>query len=147
MLPTQLYFSNAVGSVLFVPGAFAYLHFSGEAMSSQELRALYVHAANLLTRHALPGILADHRAMPAAFEAADRYWLLNEWLPNAVPLLPPVVRYAVLPSPSPTRRLHTDEVLRSLTNYLIVNVFEDLESAANWLKTECEASRQAGIAA
>ena len=134
MLPTQLYFSNAVGSVLFVPESFAYLHFSGEPMSSPELRALYVHAANLLSRHALPGILADHRAMPTAFAATDREWLLTEWLPHTVPPPPPTIRYAVLPSPSPTRRLHTDEVLRDLEHYLIVGVFEDLDSAASWLK-------------
>ena len=136
MLPTQLYFSNAVGSVLFVPESFAYLHFSGEPMTGPELRALYVHAANLLTRHGLPGILADHRAMPAAFETPDREWLLTEWLPRAVPSPPPTIRYAVLPSPSPTRRLHTEEVLRDLEHYLIVRLFTGLEEAANWLKTE-----------
>ena len=140
MLPTQLYFSNAVGSVLFVPEAFAYLHFSGEPMSSPELRALYVHAANLLSRHALPGILADHRAMPAAFAPDDREWLLAEWLPHTVPPPPPTVRYAVLPSPSPTRRLHTDEVLRDLEQYLVVRVFENLDQAAEWLKAESGAS-------
>lgn len=140
MLPTQLYFSNAVGSVLFVPETFAYLHFSGEPMSSPELRALYVHAANLLSRHALPGILADHRAMPTAFAAADREWLLTEWLPHTVPPPPPCLRYAVLPSPSPVRRLHTDEVLHDLEQYLVVGVFGDLESAAQWLASEQPAS-------
>ena len=136
MLPTQLYFSNAVGSVLFVPEAFAYLHFSGEPMSSPELRALYVHAANLLTRHGLPGILADHRAMPTAFGAADREWLLTEWLPHTVPPPPPTIRYAVLPNSSPLRRLHTDEVLHDLEQYLVVRVFAELEEAATWLKQE-----------
>lgn len=140
MLPTQLYFSNAVGSVLFVPESFMYLHFSGEPMSSPELRALYVHAANLLARHGLTGILADHRAMPTAFAAADREWLLTEWLPHTVPPPPPSVRYAVLPNSSPIRRLHTDEVLRDLEQYLIVRVWEDLEQAADWLKAEGGAS-------
>ncbi|MDO7845079.1 hypothetical protein Q5H92_01830 [Hymenobacter sp. M29] len=147
MLPTQLYFSNAVGSVLFVPESFAYLHFSGEPMSSPELRALYVHAANLLSRHALPGILADHRAMPSAFAAPDREWLLTEWLPQAVPPPPPIIRYAVLPSSSQARRLHTEEVLRDLEHYLVVRVFDDLEKAANWLKTESAAAPAAGPAA
>ena len=139
MLPTQLYFSNAVGSVLFVPESFVYLHFSGEPMSSTGLRALYVHAANLLARHGLTGILADHRAMPAAFAAADREWLLTEWLPHTVPP-PPSVRYAVLPNSSPTRRLHTDEVLRDLEQYLVVSVSGSLEQAADWLRTEGAAS-------
>ena len=135
MLSTQFYFSNAVGSVLFVPGAFVYLHFSGEPMSGPELRALYVHAANLLARYGLRGILADHRAMPAAPEASDRDWLLTEWLPHTVPPPPPTIRYAVLPSPSPARRLHTEDVLRDLGHYVKVAVFEDLEGAADWLRT------------
>lgn len=134
MLPTRLYFSNAVGSVLFVPESFAYLHFSGEPMSSPELRALYVHAANLLTRHQLPGILADHRAMPAAFADADRDWMLTEWLPDTAPA-PPTLRYAVLPNSSPTRRLHTTNVLQALEKHLVVGVFDDLEAAADWLLT------------
>ncbi|MBJ6107661.1 hypothetical protein JAO73_01465 [Hymenobacter sp. BT523] len=134
MLSTQLYFSNAVGSVLFVPGSFVYLHFSGEPMSGPELRALYVHAANLLARHGLTGILADHRAMPAAFDAPDQQWLLTEWLPNTVPPPPPSIRYAVLPSLHPTRRLHTEDVLRDLGHYVKVAVFDKLEEAANWLK-------------
>lgn len=66
MLPVQQYFANAVGAVHFVPDAFVYLHWSGHPLSSPELRALYVHTRNLLLRHNLPGILADHRAMPAA---------------------------------------------------------------------------------
>ena len=136
VLPTQLYFSNAVGSVLFVPGSFVYLHFSGEPMTSPELRALYVHAANLLARHGLTGILADHRAMPTAFETSDREWLLRQWLPSTMPPPPPSIRYAVLPSHNPTRRLHTEDVLRDLGHYVKVAVFEELEAAANWLKVE-----------
>ncbi|MCC3153197.1 hypothetical protein Q3A66_09635 [Hymenobacter sp. BT770] len=147
MLPTRLYFSNAVGSVLFVPESFVYLHFTGEPMSSPELRALYVHAANLLARYRLSGILADHRAMPAAFETPDREWLLTEWLPHTVPPPPPVVRYAVLPSPSATRRLHTEAVLQELAQYLIVQVFEDLDSAANWLKAGNDPTQAAAAAA
>ncbi len=133
MLSTQHYFSNAVGSVLFVPGTFVYLHFSGEPMTSIELRALYVHAANLLARHSLGGILADHRAMPAAFSADDRDWLLTRWLPQTVGAPPPPVFYAVLPNPHPARRLHTDDVLQSLRRHVTVGVFEDLEQAAAWL--------------
>lgn len=135
MLSTQLYFSNAVGSVLFVPGTFVYLHFSGEPMTGPELRALYVHAANLLARHGLTGILADHRAMPAAIAAPDREWLLTRWLPGTMPLPPPSVRYAVLPSPNPARRLHTEDVLRDLGHYMKVAVFENLDSAAAWLQS------------
>ena len=136
MLSTQHYFSNAVGSVLFVPGAFVYLHFTGEPMSSIELRALYVHAANLLARHSLSGILADHRAMPAAFADDDREWLLTRWLPQTVSSPPPPVFYAVLPNPHPTRRLHTDEVLQDLRRHVTVGVFDDLERAAEWLHVQ-----------
>ena len=52
--------------------AYGYLHCSVAPMSSAELQALYVHAANLLQRYPLTGILADHRAMPAAPTATDR---------------------------------------------------------------------------
>lgn len=120
--------------MLFVPGAFLYLHFSGEPMSSPELRALYVHAANSLARHGLRGILADHRAMPTAVEAADQHWLLTQWLPTTMPPPPPSIRYAVLPNPSPLRRLHTEAVLRNLGRYVQVAVFEELEAAAQWLQ-------------
>lgn len=133
VLPTRLYFSNAVGSVLFVPDSFAYLHFSGESMTSPELRALYVHAANLLERHALPGILADHRAMPAAFDAADRDWLLTDWFPHTTEELPRV-RYAALPSPDPQRRLHTDDVVHTMRNYAEVALFDDSATATAWLQ-------------
>jgi len=136
MLSTQHYFSNAVGSVLFVPGAFVYLHFSGEPMSSIELRALYVHAANLLARHSLSGILADHRAMPAAFVEDDRDWLLTRWLPQTVSPPPPPIFYAVLPNPHPTRRLHTDEVLQNMRLHVTVGVFDELEQAADWLQNQ-----------
>ncbi|MBG8556291.1 hypothetical protein [Hymenobacter guriensis] len=142
MIAPHLYFSNAVGSVLFVPKAFAYLHFSGESMTSQELRALYVHAANLLARYQLYGILADHRAMPAAFEVADRQWLLTEWLPNTIPTPPPIVRYAVLPQDDPARRLHTDHVLHQLRELVHAATFTDLEQAAAWLHSEGQAHDQ-----
>ncbi|GAB3576863.1 hypothetical protein [Hymenobacter daeguensis] len=136
MIPTQHYFSNAVGSVLFVPGSFVYLHFTGEPLGSVELRALYVHAANLLARHSLGGILADHRAMPEAFAADDRDWLLTQWLPNTIGPPPPPVFYAVLPNANPARRLHTDEVLSALRRYVTVGVFDDLDQAADWLHVQ-----------
>jgi NhaA family Na+:H+ antiporter len=136
MFSTQHYFSNAVGSVLFVPGSFVYLHFTGEPMGSAEVRALYVHAANLLARHSLGGILADHRAMPDAFAEEDRSWLLTHWLPNTISPPPPPVFYAVLPNSHPARRLHTDDVLHALRRYLTVGVFEDLDQAADWLRLQ-----------
>ncbi|MBO2011463.1 hypothetical protein [Hymenobacter negativus] len=136
MLSTQYYFSNAVGSVLFVPDSFVYLHFTGEPMSSIELRALYVHAANLLARYSLGGILADHRAMPAAFAKEDQDWLLTHWLPQTVSPPPPPVFYAVLPNSHPARRLHTDDVLQDLRRHVTVGVFEELEHAADWLKRQ-----------
>jgi hypothetical protein len=81
-----------------------------------ELRSLYVHARNLLLRYELRRILADHRAMPAAFEAADRTWLLTDWFPHTTEEVPRV-RYAALPSPAPQRRLHTDDVVQALRRY------------------------------
>ncbi|GAB3860012.1 hypothetical protein GCM10028822_37490 [Hymenobacter terrigena] len=130
---TKHYFSNAVGSVLYVPGSFVYLHWTGEALSSVELRALYVHARNLLLRHNLRRILADHRAMPAAFSEADRVWLLDEWFPHTTDEVPRV-RYAALPSPDPQRRLHTDEVVQALRHYAEVALFDDIEQATAWLE-------------
>lgn len=130
---TNHYFSNAVGSVLFVPGSFVYLHWTGEALHSVELRALYVHARNLLLRYDLHRILADHRAMPAAFDPAERDWLLTEWFPHTTEKIPRV-RYAALPSPDPQRRLHTDEVMQALRRYADVALFDDIAEATAWLE-------------
>ena len=72
-----------------------------------------MHAANLLARHALSGILADHRAMTSASGAADCNWPLTEWRPQAA-----AVRYAVLVNANPVRRLHTAAVgLQGLRRY------------------------------
>ncbi|AHJ95507.1 Na+/H+ antiporter NhaA [Hymenobacter swuensis] len=130
---TKHYFSNAVGSVLYVPGSFVYLHWTGEPVSSTELRALYVHARNLLLRYNLRRILADHRAMPAAFEAADRTWLLTDWFPHTTEEVPRV-RYAALPSSDPQRRLHTDDVVQALRRYAQVALFDDIAAATAWLE-------------
>jgi len=108
MLPTQNYFSNAVGSVDFSPED-GYLHWSGAPMTSPAFRALYVHAHNLLRRYHLCGILADHRAMPTAPDPADREWLVTTWLP-AVLEDTAFERYAVVPTLAPEHRLHTPRV-------------------------------------
>ena len=131
MVPTRFYFSNAVGSVDFVPDSYVYLHWSGAPLTSLEFRALYVHVRNLLQRHQLRAILADHHAMPAAPDEADQQWLLEHWLPettNATAL----ACYAVLPTPDPSRRLHTETVLEGLRRHLPVVVFDDLNKASDW---------------
>ncbi|WP_197070535.1 hypothetical protein [Hymenobacter sp. DG25B] len=124
-----------MGSVLYVPGSFVYLHWTGEPLRTAELRALYIHARNLLLRYKLRRILADHRAMPAAFAPADLGWLLSEWFPNMVEKIPQV-RYAALPNQHPERRLHTDEVVQALRRYAEVAIFEDIAPATAWLKAE-----------
>jgi hypothetical protein len=134
MSPTQHYFSNAIGSVDFVPAdGFVYLHWSGAPMTSVEFRALYVHAHNLLRRHQLTGMLADHQAMPAAPDPADREWLLNEWLP-AVLEDTRFARYAVLPTLDPSHRLHTPAVAHKVRRIVDTAFFDDLELAADWLR-------------
>lgn len=132
---THLYFSNAVGAVLFVPNSFVYLHWTGAPLHSLELRALYAHARNLLLRYDLRRILADHRAMPAAFDDADRDWLLTEWFPHTAEEIPRV-RYAALPSPDPQRRLHTDAVVAAMRPYAAVALFDDSAAATAWLRSE-----------
>jgi hypothetical protein len=134
MSPTQHYFSNAVGSVDFVPlDGFIYLHWSGAPMTSTEFRALYVHAHNLLRRYPLTGMLADHHAMPAAPDPADRDWLLDEWLP-AVLEDTQFTRYAVLPTLDPSHRLHTPAVARKVSRIVDTAFFDDLDAAATWLR-------------
>lgn len=135
MVRTLHYFSNAIGSVDYVPHAYVYLHWSGTRLSSLEFRALYVHARNLLKRHKLTTILADHQNMPDAPDDADRQWLLDEWLPQAVAETS-FARYAVLPAPDPDHRLHTDKVLHDLRQYVTVAVFENLEQANAWVATK-----------
>ena len=133
MIPTRFYFSNAVGSVDFVPSAYVYLHWSGAPLTSVEFRALYVHTRNLLERHKLHAILADHQAMPAAPDEADQEWLLRQWLPETIAATS-LARYAALPTPDPDRRLHTETVLKGLRRHLEVAVFDDLDEASAWLK-------------
>ena len=133
MVRTQHYFSNAVGSVDYVPEAYVYLHWSGKPLSSVEFRALYVHARNPLERHQLKAILADHHAMPEAPTETDQAWLLEQWLPEAV-AVSALSRYAVMPTPDPGRRLHTETVLEGLRRHLQVAVFDDLDQATAWLQ-------------
>jgi len=134
MLPTHHYFSNAVGSVEYVPAdGYLYLHWSGAPLSGPEFRALYVHAHNLLRRYPLAGILADHRAMPAAPAAADREWLLATWLP-AVAADTHLARYAVVPALAPEHRLHTPAVAEQLRRVLTTAFFEEIPPATAWLR-------------
>ncbi|WP_141106537.1 hypothetical protein [Hymenobacter gelipurpurascens] len=132
MQPTRHYFSNAVGAVDYVPGAYVYLHWSGAPLSSLEFRGLYIHTRNLLQRHQLTAILADHHAMPQAPDEADRDWLLREWLPQTIQDTR-FARYAVIPTPAPEHRLHTDGVLRDLGHYVTVGAFLSLEEATAWI--------------
>ncbi|MBF9221249.1 hypothetical protein [Hymenobacter ruricola] len=127
------YFSNAVGSVDFVPREYVALHWTGAPLSSLEFRALYVHARNLLRRHRLKGILADHHAMPEAPTPDDREWLLREWLPQTLEETP-FTHYAVIPMPDPANRLHTDAVLQDLRQLVTVGVFDDVDQARNWMQ-------------
>lgn len=134
MSSTQYYFSNAVGSVDYVPDdGYLYLHWSGAPMTGPEFRALYIHAHNLLRRYPLRGILADHRTMPAAPAAADRDWLLTTWLP-AVLADTHFERYAVVPTLEPAHRLHTPAVAEQLRRMVTTAFFEDLPPAAEWLR-------------
>lgn len=129
----RYYFSNALGTIDFVPGAYACLRWSGQPLSSPELRALYVHARNALTSNRLTRLLVDHRAMPAAPAPADQRWLLTQWLP-ATAAHAPAIRYAALPAPEPSRRLHTEAVVRDLRRFLAVGLFNDAAQAVSWLQ-------------
>jgi|GEM_PF-2496012 len=132
---THCYFSNAVGSVEYVPeDRYLYLHWSGAALTGLEFRALYIHAHNLLRRYPLLGILADHRAMSTAPAEADRDWLLTTWLP-AVVNDTRLERYAVVPTLAPEHRLHTPAVAEQLRCVVTTVFFEELSPAAEWLRT------------
>ena len=134
MLPTYHYFANAVGSVDYVPeDGYLYLHWSGVPMTGPEFRALYVHAHNLLRRYQLRGILADHRAMPAAPAAPDREWLLATWLP-AVLADTNLTHYAVVPTLDPAHRLHTPTMAEQLRRVVTTAFFEEIPPAIDWLR-------------
>ncbi|GAA3968950.1 hypothetical protein [Hymenobacter antarcticus] len=140
MTPTQHYFSNAVGSVDFVPeDGYLLLHWSGAPMTGPEFRALYAHAHNLLRRYQLRGILADHRAMPAAPAPADRDWLLTTWLP-AVLEDTAFERYAVVPAIAPDNRLHTPAVAEHMRRVVTTALFTDISPAAEWLRNDAPAT-------
>ena len=134
MPASQHYFSNAVGAVDFVPeDGYLLLRWTGQPMTSPEFRALYVHAHNLLLRYRLRGILADHRAMPAAPDPADRAWLLTTWLPQAVAETE-FRRYAVVPTLDPAHRLHTSAVQDEVRRTVTTEFFEEVAPAAAWLR-------------
>ena len=134
MLAARHYFSNALGSIDYVPDAYVSLHWSGQPLNSLELRALYVHARNLLERANLSCLLADHRAMSAAPAPADQEWLLTNWLPATVATTHNM-RYAVLPAQEPSHRLHTAPTVDKLRHYVSVALFDDLNRATTWLQT------------
>ncbi|GAB3829641.1 hypothetical protein [Hymenobacter jeollabukensis] len=133
MPTTHTYFANALGAVLYVPDAYLTLRWTDQPLSSHEWRALYVHARNLLERAGLRGVLADHRAATAPPTAADQQWLLTRWLPD-VATRTGLVRYAALPAPNPSHRLHTGPVVHDLRRFLTVGLFDDPAPAADWLR-------------
>ncbi|MCR5890382.1 hypothetical protein LRS06_21885 [Hymenobacter sp. J193] len=133
MSNTHHYFSNALGSVDYVPEAYVQLRWSGQLLRSLELRALYVHTRNLLEREKLCCLLADHRAMSAAPLAADQHWLLQQWLPDLAGRRH-TTHYAVLPALNPACRLHTATVVQDLQRYLSVALFDDPRQAVAWLQ-------------
>ena len=108
-------------------------------MTSPEFQALYVHAHNLLRRYHLRGLLADHRAMPAAPAAADREWLLTTRLP-AVLEDTAFERYAVVPTLAPEYRLHTPAVAEQLRRLVTTAFFAEIPSAAEWLRDDAPAA-------
>ena len=140
MLPTQNYFSNAVGSVDFSPeDGYLHLHWSGAPMTSSEFRALYVHAHNLLRRYHLRGLLADHRAMPTAPDPADREWLLTTWLPTVLEDTT-FEYYAVVPTLAPEHRLRTPAMAEQLRRLVTTTFFAEIPSATEWLRDDAPAA-------
>lgn len=131
MLATHHYFSNALGAIDFVPDAYVLLRWSGQPLSSLELRALYVHARNALERTGLCCLLVDHRTMPTLPDIADQEWLLTQWLPETVARTR-TTHYAALPALDPACRLHTEPVVQDLRRYLSVALFDNPEQAAAW---------------
>ncbi|MCC2546456.1 hypothetical protein LJY25_08370 [Hymenobacter sp. BT175] len=65
-------------------------------------------------------------------DEADQQWLLEQWLPETITATS-LTRYAALPTPDPSRRLHTETVLEGLRRHLQVAVFDDLDQASAWL--------------
>lgn len=116
----------------YAPESFVYLHWTGEPLRGVEVRSLYVHTRNLMLRYNFHRILADHRAMSAAFDPTDRDWLLTNWFPHTAAEIPGV-RYAALPSPDPQHCLHTDEVVQALRRHAEVAIFDELTLATAWL--------------
>ncbi|MFD1470536.1 hypothetical protein ACFQ48_20080 [Hymenobacter caeli] len=136
MRPAHRYFSNAVGSVDYVPDdGYLRLRWSGEPMTGPEFRALYVHAHNLLRRYPRRGILAGHRAVPAAPAAVDRDWLLATWRPAVIEDTH-LGHYAAVPALAPAHRLHTPAVAEQLRRAVATAFFEETRPAAEWLRAE-----------
>lgn len=128
------FFSNAAGTVGFAPAdGYALVRWTSAAPSSADFKAVYEHTADLLGRHRLAGLLADHRVMPEAPAPADRAWLLAEWLPQVLADTR-LARYAVLTAPAYSKRLHTPDVALHFREALPTALFEELEAAVAWLR-------------
>lgn len=126
--------SNAAGAVGFAPAdGYALVRWTSAAPGSAAFRALYEHTANLVGRHRLVGLLADHRVMSEAPDSADQQWLLAEWLP-AVLAGTGLARYAVLMAPAYANRLHTPDVAQHFRDALPTAVFAAPEEAVAWLR-------------
>lgn len=125
------YFANTAGTVSYVPGGYGYLRWHDQPITSEEVRALYVHLRNLLQHHQLRRVLADHRQMHT-MSVDDKHWLLTEWLPTTVALTG-YSHCAVLPTLDPAHRLHSADVVAVLQNYISVGIFEELPVASTWL--------------
>ncbi|GAA4392311.1 STAS/SEC14 domain-containing protein [Hymenobacter koreensis] len=131
---TSVHFRNAAGFVGAEPGAYVYLAWTGEAMSSADMRALYNEALQALKQLRLTKILSDHRQMPPILPI-DQQWLAQDWVPRAIG----EASYeccAVVQSQNVFNRLGTAQVIMQLTAPLVIKYFDDLAAAAAWLQRQ-----------
>ncbi|KAA9333191.1 hypothetical protein F0P96_09430 [Hymenobacter busanensis] len=134
VVPAHVYFRNAVGWVSAEDDAYVRMAWTGMAMSSRELRALFEQALSLLKQQGLTKILSDHRLMPS-IAPLDQQWLAQEWVPRAMSEAD-YACCAVVQSQNVFNRLGTAQVVMQLTTPLVVKYFDDLPAADAWLRRQ-----------
>lgn len=126
------YFENAAARISEHPQAFAVVTWHKGIRKPEDFRAVLNHLDRLFRLRRWSRLLADQRNL-APFTEAERTWVLNEWLPQAVgegpyryaAVLPPLDVFARLASKSVTAEAHK--------KFLAYQFCETEAEAVQWL--------------
>lgn len=125
-----VFYSNAMGRVIFHSVGFVRLAWSAERITLPELQAFYEQALQLLGSVGVGRILSDHGQRQALPTTAQQ-WLVTEWIPRAIRA--GVRHCAIVEGHDPMHRLSTQGVVSSAPQGLVFGRFQDRAAAEAWL--------------